>query len=483
MSTWLNPNKVLCIVYVAAMFVVAMDATVLNVALQTISLELGVPPAASGVLNVGYLVSLAIVLPMAGWLGDTWGTKRTFLLALALFTGASVLCSFADSLVTLTLFRVIQGIGGGLLTPVGMAMLFRAFPPQERAKISRALILPIAIAPAVGPIVSGLLVEYLSWRWIFYVSLPIGIPALVFGLFWLKEHRERDAGKLDVPGLLLSAPGLALVMYALSQGPQHGWNAPQVWSAGLAGMLLLAALVRVELNAQKPLLDLRLLGNRLFRTTGFIAMCAYAGLLGMLYVFPLMYQNALHVSALDTGLTTFPEAIGLMVASQLVPWTYPRLGPRRVIMMGLMATAFIFIMLGLVDAGTNPWFIRVLLFGVGVFLGQTVGAVQIAAFATIPPASMGRASTWFTVQNRLGPAIGLAVLSGILAAVGTGTVNAAGLMEPNLTAYRAALLGSAGFLFIGAVAALWIRDADAASTIRKPDAKIPAKKQAAPAEN
>ncbi|MEC0308384.1 MDR family MFS transporter [Paenibacillus lautus] len=483
MSHGLNPKKVLCIVYVAAMFVVAMDATVLNVALQTISRELEVPPAASGVLNVGYLVSLAIVLPMAGWLGDTWGTKRTFLLALSLFTGASVLCSFADSLATLTLFRVIQGIGGGLLTPVGMAMLFRMFPPEERAKISRALILPIAIAPAVGPIVSGLLLEYLTWRWIFYVSLPIGFPAIVFGLFWLKEHREPDAGKLDVPGLLLSAPGLALVMYALSQGPLHGWNAPQVWSAGLAGILLLAALVRVELRTPKPLLDLRLLGNRLFRTTGFIAMCASAGLLGMLYVFPLMYQNALHVSALDTGLTTFPEAIGLMVASQLVPWTYPRLGPRRVIMMGLVATAFIFIMLSLVDAGTNPWFIRVLLFGVGIFLGQTVGAVQIAAFATIPPASMGRASTWFTVQNRLGPAIGLAVLSGILAAVGTGTMSAAGEVEPNLMAYRAALLGAAGFLLIGAGAALWIRDADAASTFRRPSASNPAKERTAPVES
>lgn len=272
-------------------------------------------------------------------------------------------------------------------------------------------------------------------------------------------------------------------MYALSQGPLLGWNAPQIWSAGLAGRLLLAALVKVELRAQKPLLDLRLLGNRLFRTTGFIAMCASAGLLGMLYVFPLMYQNALHVSALDTGLTTFPEAIGLMVASQLVPWTYPRLGPRRVIMMGFGAPALIFIMLSMVDASTNPWFIRSLLFGVGIFLGQTVGSVQIAAFATIPPASMGRASTWFTVQNRLGPAIGLAILSGILAAVGTGTVNAAGEMEPNLLAYRAALLGTAGFLLIGTGAAIWIRDADAASTIRKPAAKIPAKEQAAPAES
>ncbi|MCE5170674.1 DHA2 family efflux MFS transporter permease subunit [Paenibacillus profundus] len=467
MKAWLNPKKVVCIVYVAAMFVVAMDATVLNVALQTISQELQVPPAASGALNVGYLVSLAIVLPVAGWLGDKWGTKRTFLLALALFTGASALCGLANNLTALTVFRVVQGIGGGLLTPVGIAMLFRTFPPQERAKVSRALILPIAVAPAVGPIVSGLLVEHFSWRWIFYVNLPIGIPALLFGILYLKEHKEPEAGRLDLPGLLLSAPGLAMMMYALSQGPMQGWNSPAILSTGVMGLILISALVAVELRVKQPLLDLRLLGDRLFRTTGLVAMFAAAGLLGMLYVFPLMYQNALHASALDTGLTTFPEALGLMLASQLVPWTYPRLGPKRVIIIGLLCTAAIFVLLSMIGSDTNPWLIRSLLFGVGIFLGHTVGAVQIAAFANIPPSSMGRASTWFTVQNRLGPAIGLAILSGILAAVGTSTVNATGGMEPNLLAYRAALIGAASFLLIGLCVALRIRDSDAAATIRK----------------
>lgn len=472
MKEGLSPKTALCIVYVAAMFTVAMDATVLNVALKTISQELQVPPAASGVLNVGYLVSLAVVLPAAGWLGDKWGIKRTFLLALALFTGASTLCGFAGSLTSLTVFRVAQGIGGGLLTPVGMAMLFRMFPPQERAKVSRSLVLPIAVAPAVGPIASGLLIEHLSWRWIFYAHLPIGLPALLFGIIFLKEHREQGAGSLDVRGLLLAAPGLALLMYALSQGPLQGWASPAIWTTGGIGLILVAALVAVELKVKQPLLDLRLLGDRLFRTAGFVAMFSAAGLLGMLYVFPLMYQNALHASALDTGLTTFPEALGLMLASQLVPWTYPRLGPKRVIAIGLLGTAIFFVMLSAVGSHTDPWLIRSLMFGVGVFLGHTVGAVQIAAFANIPPASMGRASTWFTVQNRLGPAIGLAVLSGILAIAGTDAMHAAGDAEPDIMAYRAALLGAAGFLLIGLGFALRLRDSDAAATMAK---RVPVK--------
>ncbi|OMF62999.1 MDR family MFS transporter [Paenibacillus sp. FSL R5-0766] len=466
----LNPKAIVSIVYVLAMFMVAMDATVLNVALRTISEELGVPPAAAGTLNVGYLVSLAVFLPVAGWLGDRWGTKRVFLSALTLFTVSSALCATADNLGTLTFFRILQGAGGGLLTPVGMAMLFRTFPPQERAKVSRMLVLPIALAPALGPIVSGLIVDQLSWRWIFYVNLPVGIPAVIFGMLYLKEHREQGAGPLDLPGWFLSAPGLALTMYALSQGALRGWTSPLIMGAGVAGILLLVLLVVVELRAKQPLLDLHLLKHRLFRYTGLVSVCGAAGLLGMLYVFPLMYQNVLQASALETGLTTFPEALGLMIASQLVPWTYPRLGPRKLISMGLICTAVIFITLSQITVDTNPWFIRSLLFGVGIFLGQTVGAVQIAAFAQIPPASMGRASTWFTVQNRLGSAIGMALLSAVLAGAGTTTVTATGTMEPNMLAYRLALLGAAAFLLIGLWFALKIRDADAAATIRKTSA-------------
>jgi len=463
----LNPKAIVSIVYVLAMFMVAMDATVLNVALRTISEELGVPPAAAGTLNVGYLVSLAVFLPVAGWLGDRWGTKRVFLSALTLFTVSSALCATADHLGTLTFFRILQGAGGGLLTPVGMAMLFRTFPPQERAKVSRMLVLPIALAPAIGPIVSGLIVDQLSWRWIFYVNLPVGIPAVIFGMLYLKEHKEQGAGRLDLPGWLLSAPGLALTMYALSQGPLRGWTSPLIMGAGFAGILLLVLLVVVELRAKQPLLDLRLLKHRLFRYTGLVSVCGAAGLLGMLYVFPLMYQNVLQASALETGLTTFPEALGLMIASQLVPRTYPQMGPRKLISLGLICTAVIFITLSQITVDTNPWFIRSLLFGVGIFLGQTVGAVQIAAFAQIPPASMGRASTWFTVQNRLGSAIGMALLSAVLAGVGTTTVTATGTMEPNMLAYRLALLGAAAFLLIGLCFALKIHDADAAATIRK----------------
>jgi EmrB/QacA subfamily drug resistance transporter len=472
MSVRPNPKAVVCIVYVAAMFMAAMDATIVNVALRTIGSDLQVPPSAMGTLNIGYLVSLAVFLPLSGWLGDRWGTKRVFLIALGIFTGASALCGLADSVASLTVCRVVQGAGGGLLTPVGMAMLFRTFAPQERAKVSRALVLPIAVAPALGPIVGGVIVDAISWRWIFYFNLPVGIAALLFGMAYLKEHVEPEAGKFDALGFWLSAPGFAMAMYALSQGAIRGWSSPEIIGTGLCGAVLLAMLVRTELRVSEPMLNLRLLGDRLFRTMGLISLCSAAGLLGMLYVFPLMYQDVLKASALETGLTTFPEALGLMVASQIVPWSYQRIGPRRLIAIALLCAAFIFVMLSMVGQESGPWYIRSLLFGVGLFLGHAVGAVQVACFANIPPALMGRASTLFTVQNRLGSAIGVAVLAGLLAVFGTFASDSAGAVQASAGTYRAALLGAAAFLAVALLFALRIRDTDAAATMRE---RIPVK--------
>lgn len=467
MSAWLNPKRIVAIVYVVAMFMAAMDGTIVNVAMKTISAEFQIPTSSSSVINVGYLVSLALMLPVAGWLGDRFGTKRIFLLAIGLFTAASALCGLANSLGTLTLFRILQGAAGGLLTPVGMAMLFRTYPPQERVKIQRYLVLPIALAPALGPILSGLLVDQLSWRWGFYINLPIGVLALLFGLFFLKEQVEPSVGKLDWPGFLLATPGFALLVYALSEGSVQGFASPWILGAGILGLVLITALIFVELRVSKPMLDLRLLKDRLFQTTGLISLFIASGLLGMLYVFPLMYQDVLQASALEAGLTTFPEALGLMVSSQVMRWTYPRFGPRRQIMLALGVAAIIFVLLSWVGPDSNPWVLRLLMFSAGFFLGQAVGAVQTSSFTNIPGPSMGRASTLFTVQNRLGSAVGLAILASLLAAVGTQTVDLAGALQPNLTAYRVAMFGAAGFLLVALALAMRIRPTDAAATLQK----------------
>lgn len=469
----LDPKAVVSIVYVIAMFMVSMDGTIVNVILPTISKEFNIEPSSTSGINTGYLVSLAVFLPIAGWLGDRFGTKKIFLMALGVFTAASLLCGFANDLQTLNLFRVLQGAGGGVLTPVGMALLFRTFSPEERPKVSRSLVLPIAFAPAIGPIVGGFFAEQLSWRWAFYINVPFGILVLLFGLLFLKEHKEPTAGRLDLPGFLLSAAGFSLLMYALNAGPAKGWDSPVVLYTGMAGAILVCTFILVELKVDKRMLDLRLLSDRLFRTLGIISLFSMAGLLGMLFVFPLMYQSSLQASALESGLTTFPEALGLMVASRLMPWTTKKWGIHQVIRIGLLGTIIIFTVISLVGPTANPWVLRALLFSVGICLGHTVVAVQFSTFTNIDSASMGRATTLFNVQNRMGSAVGVAILASILGAAGTSMTGANGEMVVHLASYQFALLGSALFLV---AALLW------ALRLRKDDFKaiMPAKDTAKP---
>jgi len=330
---------VVAIVYVCGMLMNSLDSTIVNVALATLSRQFGVSPAAIDAVVIGYLVSLAVFIPASGWLGDRWGTKRIFLLALALFSGASALCGLAQSFGQLVVFRVLQGAGGGLLTPVGMAMLYRTFPPRERVGVARILMFATILGPASGPVLGGLLIEKLSWRWAFYVNIPVGLAALLFGLAFLHEHREPAAGRFDLPGFLLAGGGLALAMYALSAGPARGWASPAILGCAVAGALVLAAFVAVELRTPEPMVQLRLLGNRLFRTTLLVSLFASSGFTGVLFLVPLFLQEARGASPLASGLTTFPEALGVVVSTQMVARLYPRVGPRRLMAGGLAGVA------------------------------------------------------------------------------------------------------------------------------------------------
>src|SRR5574340_917369 len=255
----LDPKISVSVVFVTAMFMSIMDSTIVNVALPSIARQLNVPSSSIDAVVVAYLVSLAVVMPTTGWLGDRWGTKRIMLLALTLFTISSALCGLASSYGMLVIFRVMQGAAGGALTPVGTAMLYRTFPPSERVQVSRVLIFATILAPALGPIIGGLLVTQLSWRWVFYVNVPIGILACLFGLIFLYEHKEKAPGRFDIAGFVLAGAGLPLVMYALSEGPSSGWTSINIIGSAILGAILLTAFVLVELKVQEQMIDLRLL--------------------------------------------------------------------------------------------------------------------------------------------------------------------------------------------------------------------------------
>jgi EmrB/QacA subfamily drug resistance transporter len=472
----ISQKIVVSVVFVAAMFMSILDATIVNVALPTIGRDFSVSPTAVDSISIAFLVSLAVFIPASGWLGDRFGGKRVLLTAIAVFTAASVLCGLASSLGELVAFRVLQGAGGGMLAPVGMAMLYRTFPPAERIRASAILTVPTTLAPALGPVLGGLLVTEASWRWVFYVNLPIGALAFAFGALFLRQTAEPQPGRFDLAGFLLSGVGLGLLMYGVSEGPDRGWGSTEVLATVAAGVVLLVVMVYVELRVPAPIVALRLLGNRLFRSCTGVTVLGSVAFLGTLYAISLYYQDGRGLSALGAGLSTFPEAIGVMMGAQLASrLLYPRLGPRRLIASGLTGVAASIALLALMTAHSSLWWARLLMFTLGLAMAQVFVPTQAAAFATISPSATGRASTMFNAVRQLGGAVGVAVLTTVIVGIGA-THLVAGHQVANLTSYRVAFLVAAALSLAGVAPALSIRDADAAAT--RPGRSRPADAQA-----
>ena len=317
------------------MFMNIMDGTVVNVALPTLSRSFAVPIGSVSGVVTAYLVTLAVAMPASGWMGDRFGGRNVLLAAITLFTAASALCGLATSLPELVAFRALQGLGGGTLVPVGMTMITRAFPPAERIKANQVLIVPTLLAPALGPVIGGALVDGLSWRWIFYINLPVGVAAILVGLLFLPAGSEHPAGRFDLPGFLLAARRASRWSCTRCRpARRRAGDRAAVLGTGLPGLALLAVFIVVERRAAEPLLRLRLYRDRLFRITSLQLTAAGGGFMGTLFLVPLLLQNGLGFSAVHSGLSTFTEALGGMIGVQVTTRLYKRVGPRRLMIGG-----------------------------------------------------------------------------------------------------------------------------------------------------
>jgi len=456
---------VVAIVYVAVMFMAVLDTTIVNVALPTIARDYHVGPSSVGMVSIAYLVSLTVFIPASGWWGDYIGGRRALLVAVGIFTVASGLCGLALSLDELVIFRILQGIGGAVMTPVGLAMLFRVYPPNERVRISSILAVFTALAPALGPILGGLFTSYLSWRLVFFVNLPIGVIVFGFAVTALADHTPAHPGRLDVISLALSGSGLGSTMYGISEGPVRGWSSCSILVAIIVGLGLLGAMVIVELRSSSPLLDLRLFRNRLFAATTAIYGLGSAAYLGALFLAALFFQEALHFSAVKSGFITLPSALGVMVGGQIVTrMLYPRTGPRRIAAAGLLAVSAMMFMLAQVRVDESSWRLGLAMFGLGLGISFAFISAQAASMATITKAQTGRASSLFNASKQFGGAIGIAILSTIVA-VEHSVQRSTGSINLDLCAYRHGFIAVAVAALAGAVVAITIRDGDAASTM------------------
>lgn len=458
---------VVAVVFVLGLFMEIMDTTIVNVAIPTLARDFNVTGTGIEWIVLGYLLSIAVWIPSSGWIGDRYGTRRTFLFALFTFTLASVLCATATTLGQLITYRILQGIGGGMLTPVGTAMLYRAFPAQERARASTVLVIPTVIAPALGPILGGLLIDTLSWHWIFLVNVPIGIIGFIFGWLYLHEGKEPTAGSFDLAGFVLAAAGLSGLLYALSQGPDKGWGSGPVVITGVGGLVLLVLLVKVEVSVDQPMLSFGLYRDRMFRNSNIVNTFSYGAFAAFLYLLPQFLQSLLGYSPLESGLTTFPQAVGVILASQFVGHLYHTVGPRRLVAFGLLVVSISNIPFVFLSLETGSWTIRGLMFLRGLAMSFAFVPLQAATYANIEGPDTGRASAIFSTQRQASAALGVAILSTIFI---SRRDNLAGGGAPTpehiLSAFHVAFAASIVLSFLGALYGLFfIRDVDAAPTM------------------
>ncbi len=453
------------IVYIASLFIQILDATVVNVALPALADEFAVSITNVDTVAVGFSVALAMSIPVAGWLSDRFGSRSVFLFALAVFTGSSALCGAATSLDQLVLFRILQGVGAGLITPVGSAMLFRAFPIEERAVAANAVLSVAVITPAMGPVLGGAIVDNASWRWIFLLNVPIGSAAFILSCLWLRNDESAPAGRFDFPGFVLSASGLAGIVYAVSIAPDRGWFAGSTLLFGIGGILALVLLVPVENRLENPLLHVRLLGERLFRTLNLLGVFFYGGFIGLLIILTLYLQRFRGFSAMEAGLAQAPQAIGVFLLSNLAGrHLYRRYGPRPMLIAGT-SSAFVFsVLLVMVDANTPLVMVAGLMFLRGISVGAVFLPMQTAIYTNIPMPQLSRATAVFNTQRQAAPAFGIALTTTTLAfaapSVGLGPDSG----MAGLAAYRWAILVAALLLVPAMVMSLFIRSDDAGVT-------------------
>jgi EmrB/QacA subfamily drug resistance transporter len=403
-------------VVVVGVIMSILDTTIVNVALETLSRELHAPLNTIQWVSTGYLLALATVIPLTGWMTERFGSKRIWMVSVTLFGLGSALCGLAWSAESLIFFRVLQGFGGGLIMPVGMSLLAQTAGPSRVGRVMSVIGVPMLLGPVLGPVLGGVIVDSVSWRWIFYVNVPIACFALVLAAKLLKRDAGRaDAGKLDWLGLLLLSPGLGLFVFGLSESESHGgFGAPLVWGPIVAGVALVALFVRHSMRAERPLIDVALFRVRAFSAAASTTFLVGAALFGAMIILPLYYQVARGESALTAGLLMAPQGLGASLAMPLAGRLTDTLGGGRVALVGLTILTLGTIPFAFIDASSSYTLLALLLVVRGIGIGGSMMPAMAAAYATLEGPEVPRATSALNVMQRVGGSIGTALLAVIL---------------------------------------------------------------------
>ena len=406
----------IAIVVVLGSIMSILDTTIVNVALQTLHERLHSSLGDIQWVITGYLLSLATVIPLTGWASRRFGAKRVYLFSLTLFTVGSALCGIANSTESLIAFRVLQGIGGGLIMPVGQLILADTAGPKRMGRVMSVTGVPTMMGPILGPTIGGLILQGASWRWIFYVNVPIGVLAIFLAVRILPAAGKIEVPpRLDIRGLILMALGMPLLTYGLAEiGILNTFTAPRVVIPFFAGLVLIAVFAWHAWGAKNPLLDLHLYKRGTYASASLVMFFLGAALFGAIILLPLYYQNIRHESIIDTGLLLGPQGIGMAFVMPFVGRLTDRIGGGPLALFGVGLTLVAGIPLGFIGAHTSIVWLSLVTVVRGVGIGFAFMPSFVAAFAALERHELPDAAPQLNVLMRIGGSIGVAVLAVVL---------------------------------------------------------------------
>jgi EmrB/QacA subfamily drug resistance transporter len=401
-------------VVVVGMFMAVLDTSIVNVAVPRIQTQFGASNDDVQWIVTAYTLSMGVVVPVSGWLGDRFGLRRIYNLALCLFVAGSVLCGIAWNLNSLVAFRILQAVGGGLLPAISMAMVYR-IAPRERIGMAMGLYgLGIVFAPALGPTLGGYLVEYVDWRLIFYINVPIGILGLVGAILMLPRFAPGAGFRLDAAGFAFVSSSLFALLLALSEGSNWGWSSYRVLGLLAFGGLTMAIFVVIELSVEEPMLDLRIFRYWAFTNSTLLIGILMAGLMAGFFYVPLFIQEGQGLGAFSTGLILLPSALVTAVLMPISGRLYDRVGARWPAAIGLLITAYgTYLMHDLTLDTSRSQVVHWLCIRSGG-MGLAMMPIMTGAMAVVPNTKVGRASSVSNIVQRSSAALGLAVLTSVL---------------------------------------------------------------------
>lgn len=443
---------------IIGLFMVILDGTAMNVAISGLMEEFGKSLSIVQWTTTGYALAQAAVIPLAGWLSDRFGAKRVFLVSVGLFTIGSLLCAFANTVEMLILFRVLQGLGGGMVMPIAMAMIYRLSPPGKVGAVMGMLGIPILLAPALGPIVAGALIDYATWHWIFLINIPIGIIGVLVGIRTLPNIDRQSVASLDILGIIFGPLAFASLSYGVSEGGSS-WTSIQTLTGLIVGVLSLIIFIVVELTHKQPLLELRVFRSKAFTKGIIVQWVTQIALFGTFFLVPMLLIRLKGYTAMETGLIMLPQAIASGVFMPLGGRLFDKIGVRPLLLVGLGIVSSAAFILSTISPDDGILLIMITLAMLGAGMGLSMMPLNTYLIQAAPQNLVGRVTSLTAATQQVMTSFAIAGLTTIL------TTKIDNRMVPNtqpdpsifFDAYGETFLVVAGIGIVGTLLAIMLR--------------------------